>query len=179
MQIKYRILIGIIIFGLVCVFTNTSAQENAPTHIKISETDWQLYSYGTRNRFFVDVYQCAIYLNRKITNPDLIMSLKHPVAIRIKILISEIPDQVPDAWREAIKPEISDKLYSRFKKQIFKLKQGDLLGFTFFPGKSTNFYINNKKMFSDPGSDLILALLEQWIGPHPVSEDLKIALMKN
>ena len=105
----------------------------------------------------MDVYQCAIYLDRESTNSELLLELKHPVAVRIKILISELPDQVPDAWREAIKPEISHKLYSRFKKQ--------------------NCYIKNEIKFSDPGSGLMQALLEQWLGPHPVSKDLKATLI--
>ena len=66
----------------------------------------------------MDVYQCAIYLDRESTNSELLLKLKHPVAVRIKILISELLDQVPDTWREAIKPKISLKLSSRFKKQI-------------------------------------------------------------
>ena len=105
----------------------------------------------------MDVYQCAIYLYQKITNSELLLEFKHPVAVRIKILISELPDQVPDAWREAIKPEISHKLYSRFKKKIC--------------------YINNEIKFSDPGSGLMQALLEQWLGAHPVSKDLKATLI--
>ena len=105
----------------------------------------------------MDVYQCAIYLDRESTNSELTLKLKHFVAVRIKILISELPDQVPDAWREAIKPEISHKLYSRFVKQIC--------------------YINNEIKFSNPGSGLMQALLEQWLELHPVSEDLKAALI--
>jgi hypothetical protein len=45
----------------------------------------------------MDVYQCAIYLDRESTNSELTLKLKHFVAVRIKILISELPDQVPDA----------------------------------------------------------------------------------
>ena len=77
-----------------------------------------MYPHGVRARLFMDVYQCAIYLYQKITNSELLLEFKHPVAVRIKILISELLDQVPDTWREAIKPKISLKLSSRFKKQI-------------------------------------------------------------
>ncbi len=178
MRSNYRLLIGIIIFGFMCVAANTSAQEEPPSSIRIEEIDWQLYSHGVRIRYFMDVYQCAIYMDKSGENLHSILELKRPVAIRIKILISELPDQVPDAWKEAIQPEISDKLYRRFKKRIFKLEQGDTLTFTFLPRQSTNFYINDDKKFSDPGSSLMLALLEQWIGPIPISEDLKMALLK-
>lgn len=179
LKAKYGIFVGAF-FGLFfCMTVEIAAQEEPPAIMKVENRNWKLHSYGVRNRWFMDVYQCALYLDDENQNLESVLDLKHPVAIRIKILISELPDQVPDAWREAIKPEISDKLYSRFKKQIFKLEQGDQLTFTYLPGQSTVFFINNEKKFSDPGPDLMLALLEQWLGPQPVSEELKIELMKN
>lgn len=161
-----------------CMTVEISAHEKPPAVMKAENRNWKLHSYGVRNRWFMDVYQCAMYLDNGNQNLESVLDLKHPVAIRIKILISELPNQVPDAWREAIKPEISDKLYSRFKKQIFKLEQGDQLTFTYLPGQSTGFFINNEKKFSDPGPDLMRALLEQWLGPQPVSEELKVALIR-
>jgi hypothetical protein len=43
--------------------------------------------------------------------------------------------------------------------------------------KKQNCYIKNEIKFPDSGSGLMQALLEQWLGPHPVSEDLKAALI--
>ncbi len=174
---KYCFLVGIFLFVVFLVVADGFTQENSPANISIEGRNWELYSSGVRTRMFLDVYQCAIYLDQEEKNLDSDLDLKHPIAIRIQILISELPEQVPDPWRESIKPEISDQLYSRFKKEIFKLTQRDLLIFTFLPGGPTKFYINNEKKFSDPGSGLMHSLLEQWIGPFPVSEDLKTALL--
>jgi len=126
----------------------------------------------------MDVYQCAIYLDKEVENLKTILELNRPVVIRVKILTSELPDKVPGPWKETIKPEVSDKIYSRFKKQFFKLTTGDILIFSFLPEQSTILYLNGEKKFSDPGSGLMQALLEQWIGSDPVSEDLKLALVE-
>ena len=157
--------------------TEISAQEAPPSTINIDEKSLVLYSSGIRDYFFVDLYECAVYLDGKEKNLDSILNLTIPVAIRLKILTSELPDQVPDPWRETIKPEVSDKIYSRFKKQYIKLSEGDIILFNYFPGESTVFYLNGKKMFVDPGSSLMEALLDQWLGPSPVSEDLKASLI--
>ncbi|QPJ64193.1 MAG: hypothetical protein G3M78_01775 [Candidatus Nitrohelix vancouverensis] len=153
------------------------ARENPPASISIEDANWDLHSSGVRSRMFMDLYQCSIYLQHDEADLVSILELQRPVAVRIRVLIAELPDQVPDPWREAIQPEISDKLYHRFKKQFFKLGQDDLLTFTYQPGGSTVFYINGEKKFSDSGPELMRSMLEQWIGPIPISEDLKMALL--
>lgn len=168
---------GTLLFILFQISTGVLAQENPPANINIEDRKWLLYSSGTRTHIFYDLYHCALYLEKRETNIDSIPDLTRPVAVRIQILASETPDQVPDPWKEAIKPEVSDKVYSRFRKQFFKLIEGDILIFTYIPGQPTTFFLNGEKKFADPGSGLMESLLEQWIGHNPVSEDLKAALL--
>ncbi len=175
---------NVLAFALLCLsvlsFGTSSAQENPPETIHIGGRDWSLFSSGVRSYAFFDVYQCALYMDsRQGGDLDSIQALSHPVGIRIEVLTSEMPEEVPDPWKEAIRPELSDKLYNRFKKKFFKLNQGDVLFFSYLPDQATVFYLNAEKKFSDPGPGLFEALLEQWIGAKPVSEDLKAALLKN
>jgi hypothetical protein len=104
---NYELFIGFFFCMFFCALVDISAQQKPPTNIRIEYKNWYLHSHRVGARLFMDVYQCAISLDRESTNSELLLDLKHPLAVRIKILISEIPDQIPDAWREAIKPEIS------------------------------------------------------------------------
>ncbi len=172
--------LAFVLFGLPVLSAGAlSAQENPPETVRIEGRDWSLFSYGVRNYAFFDVYQCALYLDSgQEGEVGSIQNLDRPMGIRIEVLTSEMPGEVPDPWENAIRPEVSDKLYSRFKKQFFKLDKGDVLFFTYLPEQATEFYLNGEKKFSDPGPALFEALLGQWIGADPVSEDLKTSLMK-
>ena len=174
---KNRLLIGVLVFIWIQSIADVLAHETPPSEINIEDRSWVLFSSGVRDYFFMDLYECAVYLDGKEKNLDSILNLIYPVAIRLKILTSELPGQVPDPWKETIKPEVSDKIYSRFKKQFFKLSEGDIILFIYFPGESTVFYLNGERKFMDPGPGLMEALLEQWLGPSPVSEELKASLI--
>ncbi len=156
--------------------TKAFAEENPPSEIQLAGEKWTLASSGIRTYAFVDVYQCAVYLDKPGKVEESILEKKQPVAIRIQILTSQHPGHVPDVWKETIESEVSDKIYKRFKKHFLKLEEGDELIFSYIPGQSTRFYQNGKKVFEDSGSGLMQSLLEQWIGKDPISNDLKMAL---
>ncbi len=175
---KILFVTGILVFNLFQFVLLASAEDIPPSNIEIQGSNWKLYSHGVRNFAFMDLYQCALYRMQKEKILDSVLDLKSPIAIRIQILTSNLPDNVPSAWKEAIKPEVTDKTYNRFKKQYLKIEEGDILIFTFLPSQSTNLYLNGKKELVDPGPGLMQALLDQWVGLNPISEDLKVALIK-
>ncbi len=160
-------------------FEIASANASPPPDLKLDNRPWIHFSSGIRSHYFVDVYQCALYLpdeGKSISSLNL-LKLEYPVALRIEILTSELPDKMPDVWRETIKPEIIDKAFRRFQKGFMNLDGGDVLLFMYLPGEATRLFLNGKLLFKDPGPGLMEALLEQWLGSNPVSEDLKQALL--
>jgi hypothetical protein len=80
-----------------CAVVDISAQQKPPANIKSKIKTGTFIPMVFALDCFMDVYQCAIYLDRESTNSELLLELKHPVAVRVKILISELPDQVFDA----------------------------------------------------------------------------------
>ncbi len=158
----------------------TSANASPPLDLKLDNLSLIHYSSGIRSHYFVDVYQCALYIpnnGKSISSLDL-LKLVHPIAMRIEIMTSELPDKMPDIWRETIEPEIMDKAFRRFQKGFLTLDGGDVLLFMYLPGEGTRLVLNDKLLFTDPGPGLMEALLEQWLGSEPVSEDLKQALLR-
>ncbi|PIR00251.1 MAG: hypothetical protein COV66_07130 [Nitrospinae bacterium CG11_big_fil_rev_8_21_14_0_20_45_15] len=157
-----------------------SANVSSPAHLKLNNVSWIHHSSGIRSYNFVDIYQCALYFPDKgkpFESLDL-TKLENPVAIRVEVLTSMLPDHMPDVWRETIKPEIIDKAFRRFQKGFLSLEEGDVLIFMYLPGEATSLFLNEKLLFADPGPGLMEALIEQWVGSHPISEDLKEALMR-
>ncbi len=171
------LLVATLLFLQAGLPADSQAEENPPPTLNLGDKEWVLASSGIRTYAFIDVYQCALYLEKAGKVRKTILEQKQPVTIRIKILTSELPGQVPDAWKETIKPEVSDKVYKRFKKNFRKLEEGDELLFSYKPGKATLLYLNREKVFSDPGAGLMYSLLDQWLGEEPVSDDLKTALV--
>ncbi|GJL77165.1 MAG: hypothetical protein NPINA01_01540 [Nitrospinaceae bacterium] len=159
-------------------FTAPDASASPPPELKLNNLKWTHFSSGIRSYEFVDVYQCALYLPNRVRPIASINNLKFPVLIRIEILTSMLPDKMPDVWRETIESEVTGKAFRRFKKGFSNLDEGDVLLFMYLPGKATSLFLNDKFLFKDPGAGLMEALLEQWIGSHPVSEDLKEALLQ-
>ncbi len=173
--IRILTVISIFVGGLAIASANTSP----PSDIKLNDFIWTHHSSGVRSYNFLDVYQCALYLPKKHKPVASIRDLEHPVAIRIEILTSMLPDKMPPVWRETIDSEVTGKAFRRFKRGFASLDEGDVLLFVYLPGKATSLFLNDKHQFKDPGPGLMEALLEQWIGSHPISEDLKQALLKN
>jgi len=162
---------------------NTTPANATPlSEFKLNGLTWNHYSSGIRTYNFVDVYQCTLYFSsqdkpKKDQLTAVIKNIEYPIAIRIKILTSMLPDKMPEFWRETIEGEVTGKAFSRFQKGFSNLNEEDILVFTYLSGKGTRLYLNDKLLFNDPGPGLMQGLLEQWIGSQPISEDLKQALI--
>lgn len=164
-----------------------SAHGEPPSRLKIQGFTWTPLSSGVRTYNLIDVYQCVLYIsNQNELNPDqrnkkqLIASLKslqYPMALRVEILTSMLPEKMPGAWRETIQSEVTGKAFRKFKKGFAGLDEGDILFFMYKPGESTRLFLNNEQVFEDPGSGLMEGLIDQWLGSRPISEDLKQALL--
>ena len=156
---------------------------NPPSELKSNGMTWVSHSSGIRIYNFVDVYQCTLYLNikNKPSKDELISAVNHltfPIALHIKVLTSMLPDKMPETWRETIESEITGKAFHKFQKGFSRLDEGDVLLFVYSPKEETRLLLNGKLMFKDPGPGLMQSLLEQWIGPKPISEELKQALVR-
>lgn len=151
------------------------AQEDAVApRIDYKGASLVLNGHGEREIMWMSVYRCALYLARTITDPaKIVRSRDVPKVLKIRILTDNAPAEMPDQWRKTLESELTDRLFQRMKKGYAKTSAGDELTFAYLPGQGTSFYFNDKKVFNDPGYGLMEALLDQWLGPEPVSGNLK------
>ena len=173
-------------FGILCAllagaffFSAAARAEIAPPPaLDVGGAELVLNGYGEREIMWTDVYRAGLYLPRRSSLPDYVRDPAVAKAIRIRILYKDLPDRMPAEWRETFEAELNRELLGRLKRAFRRLEQGDVLLFSFRPGGSTEIAVNGEVLLTDPGHDLMLALIDQWMGDRPVSKNLRRLLLR-
>ena len=140
---------------------------------------------GIRSKFFFKIYVAALYLPTRSTESEAILSKDVPNRITMHFVYSEIDrKKLTDGWSEGFKEntdqnqmaEIEDRLQV-FNAMFDTLREGDEVVFDYRPGAGTQVTIKGEAKGSIPGYDFNQALLRVWLGPEPVTSDLKRALL--
>ena len=150
--------------------------ESFPIRQTVSGTHLVLNGYGVRERLFLDVYGCALYAPRRTSSSDYLMAPTTPTAIRIRVDLTP-PADPPARWEETFRNALTPALYAHLTSVYEGLAAGDVLLFTYAPERGTRAYLNNRHVFTVAGHGLMRGLLDQWLGPYPVSADLRRQLL--
>ena len=132
---------------------------------------------GTRKAFFIDLYTCSLWVAAPTRSEDELLNRDTPA--RVKILVHGNPPGAapPEDWAALLKSELSGKYYKLTKRTYRDLEEGDEIIVQYPDGEGTSVSVNGEHILTDPGRALMVAILEQWIGPEPVSDELKVALL--
>jgi len=185
-------LIILTIITLTFVGTNTAQKTvggvTIPQKIMIGGTVLKLNGAGVREKFFMDMYACGLYVLTKTNKAeDVINSEKH-TAIKIQIISGlitskKMTDAVEDGFKNAtngktkpIRKEIDD-----FKKVFSKeeIKKGDIYDIIYVPSKGTVIFKNGKIQPIIKGQEFKKALFGIWLSDKPADKDLKKDLLTN
>lgn len=149
----------------------------------------KLNGAGIRQRFFMDIYVGALYLPQ--TSPDAAAVLDQRGAKRMSLHIihGEIrADKLVAAWNEGFENNLPPERFRALRPRIANfnglfptLRQGDRIDLDILPrtdkGAVTQVWINGTLRGKVGGGDFARALLQIWLGEHPVDADLKQALL--
>jgi len=146
-----------------------------------SKTTLILNGAGLREKFFVDVYIGALYLQATTPDARAILSDDGPASVHMHFLYSEISKKkITDGWIEGLDANLSKSelqaLQPRvdaFNKLFTVLKKGDVLKIDYSDTKGTEVRINGEWRGAVEGNDFFRALLKIWIGTNPISKSLK------
>lgn len=133
-------------------------------------------SAGQWRLMFVELYTCRLFVKKKISSWGEMKTLDDPMEIHLEVL-GQPPGSLPDEWASVLDEELSKKLFKNAKSHYRNLNAGDRVIVVYRPDKGTEVWLNDKKQFTDPGSGLMRALLEQWVGERPVSVPLRQDLL--
>lgn len=123
--------------------------------------------------FTFKVYVAGLYLPQKESSAEKILQTDGMRRTVMHFLRSVGADKINDAWYEGLKantPNYSPELKKQFDtlcSYMEEVKDGDLIVFTYIPGKGTTVQVKGKEKGIIEGKEFADALFACWIGPKP------------
>jgi hypothetical protein len=149
-------------------------------------TPLRLNGAGVRRKLFVPVYAIGLYLPAPVRDPARVLAVDGPWLVHMHFLHSEVArEKLVAAWEEGFAANHDDAALAALQQRITRfnalfetLHRGDVVVLAFDPGAgATQVTIKGQVRGAIPGADFAAALLRIWLGPAPVSDDLKAALL--
>jgi len=171
----YRRIMGI---GLVCLFTlpllaGTRSGVTMSDSIVIDNQTLELNGLALRKKVIFKVYVAGLYLPQKQKSAEAILAADEMRCMQMHFVRSVDASKINEGWRDGLSantanasPELKkqfDTLYSWMEK----VKDGDLLSFTYIPGQGTRVKVKGQLKGTLEGKAFADALLACWIGPKP------------
>ena len=151
-------------------------------------TKLQLNGAGIRYKAVFKVYTAGLYLARKASTPEEVMSQPGPKRIAISMLREIDSSELGKLFSRGIEDNMDKAAFSRLipgvlrMSQIFsdhkKLEAGDTFVIDWVPGAGTVITVKGKPQgepFKEP--EFFNALVRIWLGPNPADWKLKEALL--
>jgi hypothetical protein len=153
--------------------------------VRVADTQLALTGAGLRQRFIFDVYAMGLYVRDARADP-----VMQPGAKRIAIhmlrnvdadtfaqaLVDGMRPNHDEATMQALAPRIAE--LNALMAQMKEAKKGMAITLDWLPGTGTQMTVNGKPGGAPiAGEDFYRALLRIWLGPRPVQDDLKKALL--
>jgi hypothetical protein len=153
--------------------------------VRVADTQLALTGAGLRQRFIFDVYAMGLYVRDAKADP-----VMQPGAKRIAIhmlrnvdadtfaqaLVDGMRPNHDEATMQALAPRIAE--LNALMAQMKEARKGMAITLDWLPGTGTQMTVNGKPGGAPiAGEDFYRALLRIWLGPRPVQDDLKKALL--
>lgn len=189
-QLNQLIAVVSLMLGMVQVaFAAELEGVKLPDSARVSDAgpDLVLNGAGLRTRVFFRVYVGALYLTKKTTAANAIISDTGAKRVALHMLRELSSDQFVSALEDGLKnnhgAEELTKLDARIKqlRAIFDAvktaKIGDVIYIDYLPGAGTRITVNGAVKGAIPGEDFNRALLRIWLGDSPADSDLKKGML--
>jgi chalcone isomerase-like protein len=143
----------------------------------------KLNGAGLRKKVVFKVYVGGLYLENPSKDAATVISSDQIKRMQLSVLRSLSTKQITEAIEEgfeknskaqmgALKPRLE-----KLKSMIPDVVEGEQILLTYVPGKGTLVSAKGAEKGVIEGKDFADALFAVWLGPNPVQEDLKKALL--
>jgi len=155
---------------------------DVPDTVDVAGKTLNLNGAALRTRFFFRVYVIGLYLERPATSADAVVDGRGVRHVALHILRALDAAEIASAIGEAFERNSADHMpalrerLERFKKMFPSVQPGDVIELSVEPG-TTVVGANGKQLGTIEGDDFGSALLAVWLGPKPVDETIKAALV--
>jgi hypothetical protein len=154
-----------------------------PDTVTVEGKTLKLNGMGLRKKVVFKVYVAALYLETPSKDAAAIISADQIKRMQLSVLRSLKASQVTEAISEGFEKNskaqmgaLKDRL-SKFNAMFADVVEGDQILMTYVPGKGTLVSVKGAEKGAVEGKDFADALFSVWLGPNPVQEDLKKALL--
>lgn len=138
---------------------------------------------GLREKFFIDLYVSALYLQETSMSGSKIVNADEAMAIRLEIISNKVTrdkfiQTVEDGFKKASSGKATSADISKMK-ELFSdpFSSGDVIKLAYVPGEGVLVYKNSKKLGAIGGLDFKKALFSIWLGETPADDGLKAAML--
>lgn len=159
-----------------------------PEKVKVGESSILLNGAGIREKMWIDLYACGLYVTTLTKNSQDIINSDQHCGIKIHIVSSMITSKkMSDAVEEGFEKSTGGKMtdlrdrIDKFKAIFSKeeIKKDDVYDIMYIPEKGIIVFKNGKIQPVIKGLDFKKALFGIWLGDEPADENLKKDLLKN
>lgn len=181
-----------ILFLMIAVvgIATSSAQTKAagvtlPNNVSFEGEKLVLNGVGVREKFWMDMYAGALYLDSKKSDAKAILISDTPKAIKLHIVSKLISsDKMVDAVDEGFENATNGNT-SPFSSEIKQFKsffdeeinKNDIFDIVYIPSNGVIVYKNNTLLGTIKGKDFQKALFGIWLSEDPADDDLKSAML--
>jgi len=154
-----------------------------PDTVSVEGKTLKLNGAGLRKKMMFKVYVAALYLETPSKDAAAVVSSSEVKSIRLSVLRSLKGSQVSEAIAEGFERNSKDQLpklqprLDKLQTMIPDVKEGDELAFNVVPDKGVQVLVRGTERGTIEGRDFADALFSVWLGPNPVQDDLKKALL--
>ncbi len=155
--------------------------KNLPDTITVGTDTLVLNGAGVREKWFMDIYACGLYLKNKSSDANQIMSADEPMVIRM-VVISGLMTQekMVAALNEGFEKSTGGNI-DAFRDKIDKYIAGhageivadNVIEYQYIPGEGISVFRNGEKRTTINGLDFKKAVVGIWLCDEPAQESLK------
>jgi long-chain acyl-CoA synthetase len=156
-----------------------------PDKAQVAGHELVLNGAGLRKRAIFKVYVGSLYLPKKATTADAVLS-QAPRRVQLNVLRDLSADQLIGALDEGLKANTTAAEYqtlaaplgemAAIMKSFGQAKEGSVVTLDFVDG-GTRIGLDGAERGTIAGEAFNAALTRIWVGEHPVQEDLKKAML--
>ena len=182
---KLLFLVFAFVFIAVAPAQTKAGGATLPNSVTFEGKTLVLNGVGVREKFWMDMYAGALYLNAKSSNASAIMGANEPMAIKLHMVSKMITsDRMIEAVNEgfenstrgntaSLKSEI-EKFKGFFKEEI---KINDVFDIVYLPSKGVVVFKNGNELGTIKGIPFKKALFGIWLSENPADKKLKSGML--
>ena len=156
-----------------------------PNSVTFEGEKLTLNGAGVREKFWMDMYAGALYLDKKNADANGVINANQPMALKLhivsKLITSEkMIDAVNEGFENATKGKTSaiSKEIAQFKGYFSaEINKDDIFDIVYLPKTGVMVYKNDNLLGTIQGMEFKRALFGIWLSSKPADKDLKQAML--